>query len=150
MSLISDADKAMFGAALHSGVTTFFRPLTVYQEAQRTVVVSDPNFNPIDAGWNQHSVSIENTPVFTTISGAIQWSRSQDLDFIRPEHAAQLKAKEQTNRACRLKVDASGYALLKTAKRVEIDGILLTPDTNPRPHGLFGVDRYTFYFVKDN
>lgn len=151
MSLLTDAEKASLSAVLQSGVQTWFRPLTVYQEAQRTVVVSDPNFNPIEA-WNQNATNIENTPVYTTISGAILWSKNQDWRYITPGgvHPSQLKIKDATNQACRLKVDASGYALLSTAKQVTIDGVQMDLDTQPRPHGLFGVDRYTFHFIRSS
>lgn len=149
MSLLSDSDKASLAAVLQSGVQTWFRPLTVYQEAQRTVITADPNFNPIEA-WNQNSTTIQNTPVYTTISGAILWDKDQEWRFVSPggAHPSQLKVKDSTKRACRLKTDASGYALLSTAKKVEIDGVQMNMDTEARPHGLFGVDRYTYYFVR--
>lgn len=149
MSLISDADKAALSAVLHSGVQTWFRPLTVWQEAQTTVIVSDPNWNPYTA-YGQNQLDVQNTPVTSIVSGAILWSKDQEWRFVSPGgvHPSQLKVKDATKQACRLKVDDSGRALLSTAKKVRIDGVEMVPDTEPRPHGLFGVDRYTLYFVR--
>lgn len=149
MSLLSDAEKASLSADFNQAVQTFVRPLIVYQEAQRTVIITNPNFNPIEA-WNQNNTEIQNTPVYSTISGRILWDKQQEWKYIRPPggDSAQIKAKDATNRAVRIKVDASGYNLLKDAKKVEVDGVLLDPDSQPRPHGLFDTNYYTFYYVR--
>ena len=146
-SLISDSEKALLLTDFQQVVDTFLRPLIVYQEAQRTVIISDPNYNPLD-DWNQNNTDIQNTPVYTTISGRILWDKQQEWKYVRPGDSPQLKTKDATNRAVRLKVDSSGYNLLKTAKKVEIDGVLLDQESQPRPHGLFDTNYYTFYFVR--
>ncbi len=147
MSLLTDAEKAALTADLDQVAATFLRPLIVYQEGARTVIVSDPNANPIE-DWNQNSTEIRETPIFSTISGRILWDRSQEYLFARTPIEAQFKAKDATHQAVRLKVDASGYALLKTAKKVEIDGVMLDPMSAPRPHGLFSPNYHTLYFQR--
>lgn len=149
MSLLTDAEKAALSADFAAATATWLRPLRVWQEAQKTVIVSDPNWNPYTAN-NQNSVDIINTPVCTIISGAILWDKTQDYPFLKPEIAAQIKVKNQVERACRVKVDASGHALLASCKQVEIDGEPMIRDTKPRPHGLFSTDRYTYYFIRSN
>lgn len=146
-SLLTAAEKAALVADLNQVVETFLQPLTVYQEGSRTVVNSNPNFNPIE-DWQQNNTTVTSTPVFSTISGRILWDRQQEWKFSRTPIEAQFKAKDATRQAVRLKVDASGNALLKTAKEVQIDGVLLYPDSQPRPHGLFGTDYYTHYFSR--
>lgn len=149
MSLLTDAEKSSLTTDFQSAVSTFFRPLIIYQEAQTTVVVSDPNWNPIEA-WNQNNTNIVNTPVYSTVSGRILWDKQQEWKFMKPYQGeqAQLKVKDQTSRACRIKVDQSGYNLLLTAKKVEVDGVMLDQESQPRPHGLFAPDFWTFYFVR--
>ncbi len=146
-SLFTDAEKAALQADFQSVIDTFVRPLTVYQDAAQTVVVNSADYNPYTSN-NQNSTEITYTPVASTVSGRIMWDKLQELKFVRPEVAAQIKVTDQTARAVRLKVDGSGYALLVNAKRVQIDGVLCLPDSNPRPHGLFAPDYWTFYFVR--
>lgn len=147
MSFLTDAEKAAIFADFHAAMDTYCRPLTVYQEAQRTVVSSNPNWNPIEA-FNQNDLTVTNTPVYATVSGRIMWDRSQDWNFVKGLSDSQLKVKSATDRACRIKVDYSGYSLLKTAKKVEVDGVMLTPESEPRPHGPFGTGYWTFYFIR--
>jgi hypothetical protein len=151
MSLLTDAEKTSLIADFGLAVNTWERTLVIYQEAQKTVVVSDPNWNPIEA-WNQNNSDITNTPVYSTVSGRIMWDKQQEWKYMKPYAGqggeAQIKVKDQTSRACRLKVDSSGYNLLLTAKKVEIDGVLMDPESQPRPHGLFTPNYWTFYFVR--
>lgn len=152
MSLLTDAEKAYIAADFQSAVSTFFRPLVIYQEAEKTVIVSDPKWNPIDA-WNQNDTSVQNTPVLSTVSGRIFWDKQQEWKYLKPyagqgTDQAQIKVKDQVTRSCRVKVDQSGYNLLVTAKKVEVDGVMLDPESQPRPHGLFAPDFWTFYFVR--
>lgn len=149
-SLLTDAEKVSLFADFQGVVDTFLRPLTIYQEGQRVAISSDPNFNPIDA-WNQNSVgTIATTPIYSTVSGRILWSKDQEWSFVSPGglHPSQLKMKDATQKTCRLKVDYSGYSLLQTAKKVEIDGILMDLESQPRQHGLFGTGHWTYTFVR--
>ncbi len=152
MSYLTDAEKASLTADFAAAVDTWMRPLTIWQEPQKMVVISDVNYNPIEA-YNQNNTEITNIPVFYSVSGRILWDKQQEWKYALPytsrgKDEGQLKAKDQTTRACRLKVDQSGYNLLLTAKKVEIDGVLMDPESQPRPHGLFYPTFYTLYFVR--
>ncbi len=142
----------MLVADFQGVVDTFLRPLIVYQEATHTVVISDPNYNPLTS-YNQNNTNITNTPNFSTISGRILYDKQQEWAFVKPYAGqggsnGQIKAKDQTTQSVRLKVDYSGYALLNTSKKTEIDGNLFDLESVARPHGLFATDYYTFYFVR--
>lgn len=152
MSYLTDAEKASLTSDFAAAVDTWMRPLMIWQEPQKTVVISDPNYNPIEA-YNQNSTKITNTPVVYSVSGRILWDKQQEWKYVTPypghgTNEGQIKAKDQTSRACRLKVDQSGYNLLLTAKKVEIDGVMMDPESQPRPHGLFFPTFYTLYFVR--
>ncbi len=139
-------------ADFKNAVDTFLRTLAIYQEATKTVVISDPNFNPLQA-YNQNNTNVTNTPNVTVVKGRILYDKNQEWSYVRPyvgrgPNEGQLKFKDQVTRSCRLKVDPAGYALLILAKQVEIDGLMFNVESEPRPHGLFGVDYYTFYFVR--
>lgn len=153
MGLFTEQEKAGLDALFGEAMSTFLMPLTVYQEAQKTIIASDPNWNPLTA-YNQNVTSpVEYTPVSTTISGRILWDKKQDWAFITPggpHQGAAMKLRDQTNQAVRLKVDFSGHSLLKTAKKVEIDGVMLDRITEPRPHGLFGTGYWTYFYERAN
>lgn len=151
-SLLTDVQKSSLVADFNNVIDTFVRPLIVYQEATKTVIVSDPNFNPIEQ-WNPNNTEIVNTPVFSTISGRILYDKSQEWSFVRPypgrgSSEGQIKVKDDVVRSMRLKVDRSGYFLIRDAKKVQVDGHLFDNESVARPHGLFGAETYTFYFVR--
>lgn len=148
--MLSDSEKNSLVTDFQGVVDTFVRPLIVYQEATHTVIISDPNYNPLEA-YNQNNTDITNTPNYTTISGRVMYDKNQEWAFTKPYaggNNAQLKVKDATKQSVRIKVDPSGYALLNTAKKVELDGNLFDLDSIARPHGLFAADYYTFYFVR--
>lgn len=151
MSLLTDAEKNELRADFNEVVATFTRPLTVYQEPEKTVIVSDPNYNPYES-FNQNDLDITNTPIANIIQGRILYDKNQEWSYVKMyggQNAgeAAIKVKDSDNvRAVRVKVDPAGHALLSTAKKFEIDGLLFDKESEPRPHGLFGVDYYTYYF----
>lgn len=149
-SLLSDSEKAELVADFQGVVDTFVRPLTVYQEATHTVIISDPNYNPLEA-YNQNNTNITNTPNYTVISGRVMYDKNQEWAFTKPYAGGdngQLKVKDATKQSVRIKVDPSGYALLNTSKKVELDGNLFDLESIARPHGLFVPNYWTFYFVR--
>lgn len=151
-SLINDSQKASLVSDFQGVVDTFVRPLVVYQEAQHIVIISDPNYNPLTA-TNQNNTQITNIPVYTTISGRILYDKGQEWSFVRPYPGrgtaeGQIKVKDDVIRSVRIKVDHSGYQLLRDSKKVQVDGHLFDNESVARPHGLFASNYYTFYFVR--
>ncbi len=150
-SLLSDSEKAELVTDFQNVVDTFVRPLLVYQEATHTVIISDPNYNPLEA-YNQNNTDITNTPNYTTINGRVMYDKDQEWSFVKPAGQSagegQIKVKDATKRSVRIKVDPFGYALLNTAKKIELDGNLFDLESIARPHGLFVPNYYTFYFVR--
>lgn len=134
-------------------VATFaIQPIYVYQEAQQTVVITDPNYNPLD-GYNQNNLNVVNLANYSVISGRVLYDKQQEWGFVRPyvgrgPNEGQLKLKDQTTRSLRIKVDATGYVLLNTTKKVQCDGLAFDLESVARPHGLFLHNYWTFYFVR--
>lgn len=150
-SLLTDAEKASLVADFQGVVDTFVRPITVYQEPQKTVIVTNPNYNPYQS-FNQNATGVLNTPIANIVSARVLYDKAQDWAFVKPfagaGNEAQLKIKDQTTRSVRIKVDASGASLINSSKQVEIDGDRFTLESVARPHGLFAANFYTFYFVR--
>jgi hypothetical protein len=149
MSFLTDSQKAAVFAEFNTAMSTFLRPLIVYQEPQKTVIISDPNYNPLEGSYNQNDADVQNIPIYTTISGRITYDKDQEWSYLKPypgNENGQLKVKDQTARSVRVKVDYSGYSLLSTCKKMELDGYLFDLVSQPRPHGPFGTGYWTFYF----
>lgn len=150
--LLTANQKASLVSDFQSVIDTFLRPFKVYQEATKTVIVTDPNYNPYES-FNQNNTDVVNTPNFTIVQGRILYDNDQEWSFKRPYSGrgggeGQLKIKDETKRAVRIKVDAAGNELLKTSKKIEIDGYLFDVQSMPRPHGLFSTEIFTYYLVR--
>lgn len=153
--LLSQAEMADMLAARSNQFATFARAFTLYQDAIQTTLILDPNWNPLTFG-GQNQTGNPATPQPITISGCILYDKQQEWSYARPyvgrgPNEGQLKIKDQTTRSVRIKVDPSGYALLggpNAAKVVEIDGFTFNLESVARPHGLFGAEYYTFYYVR--
>lgn len=149
-SLLTTSQQAAYRAALNSVFDTFARPLVVYQEAETVTISTDPNWSR----FGQHDQNVtqpEVTPVMYTITGCIRYANNQPYDFMAPYAAGgaeQLKLRESDG-TVRIKVDASGHALLQSAKRIVLDGMSFDNDSSPRPHGIVGQpDRWTYTISK--
>ena len=134
-----------------NAIDTFVRPFTVYLEATRTIVQTDPNWNPFS--YNQNSTGVQYTPNPITVSGRILYDKNQEWNYARPyvgrgPNEGQLKQKDQTARSVRIKVDASGASVLNSTKKLNLDGFNFDLESIQRPHGLFSTETYTFYFVR--
>lgn len=120
---------------------TFAREITVYQEAEKVLISTDPNFNPI---FRRSSSNIQVTPKKSTIIARILYGKDQEVDSVNG-----IGVDFQTKVSLpigwvRLKVGKDGYEILKDCKRIEFDGRTFAPLSSNRPHGLFEIDYYTF------
>lgn len=141
-------------SGFQNAIDTFaIQPITIWQEATRTLIAIDPNWNPFSQ-YNQNQTGVvQNTPVSNVISGRVLYDKQQEYAFVRPyvgrgPNEGQVKIKDQVTRSVRIKTDASGCALLETTKEVDIDGSAFFLESVARPHGLFLPNQYTFYFVR--
>ncbi len=154
-NILSASQRAAFASGRRDVFDTFARPILIYQEPQITYISTAPaeHWNPID-GYNQNATGVSIAPVYTTISGCILYDKIEETPFLTPFNSrgvneAAIKVRDgNDNRSMRLKVDGSGYNLLKTAKKAEVDGFMFDVSSKPRPHGLFEPQYWTFYFER--
>ncbi len=150
---LSDTDRVVFNAALFGVFETFKREFTLYLDARTAVVNTTPNFAGMFGDASQNATGPGATPVapqLYVLSGCIKYGNGQPWEFIGPvgNNDQQNKVRESEGQV-RIKVDRSGYALLKDCQQVVLDGFTFTLDTTPRPHGLVGdPDRWTFHMLK--
>lgn len=150
-SYVSATQAAIYNAALDNLFATFARPFSLYVEAQTAVISTDPTY----AGpFGQHDQNVFNptvTPQVYTVTGCITYGRNQDNPYGEPypgKDASQLKNRD-TDGTVRIKVQADGYALMRSCKQVSLDGFNFIMTSAPRPHGLLGApSRWTFTLTR--
>jgi hypothetical protein len=154
-SFFSNLEKNALSAEITNIADTFARPIIVCMEAKKVIISSDPNYNRFQANdLNLLSQNPENVPVTYAISGRIMYDTKQPTPLLSPYSASntndgQIKIPVPESKV-RIKVDASGFALLKDVKMLQFDGIMFELDGIQRPHGLFDSQYWTFFLNRSN
>jgi len=145
-SLISDSEKADMVLALEDVFDTFKRPLVVYLEPEKIIASTDPNFSRFGQR-DQNVYQPKVNPIRHTIYAVVSYEKelkNPTSEPMRGEQSAQLKLRYADGNV-RIKLDKSGFNLMKGAKIIELDGQNFEVDSTPRVHGLFGTGRYTLF-----
>lgn len=156
LSLLSAAQQADYKSALSSVFWSFARPFSLYIQANTAVISTSPTYSRFGFHDQNAAITADNTavtPQVYIVTGCIRYNGDQPWPFVSPDtgpEAQQLKVRFSDGKV-RIKVEATGYALLKQVKTVVLDGFTLTLVSSPRPHGIVGEpDRYTFEFERDD
>src|ERR1044072_4544621 len=143
-SLISDAERASMEAALQSQFETFARPFQMFVEANVATISTSLTYSRFGQHDQNAAITEDNTAVTPQpyiVTGCIYYANKQPWIEIAPDginrDAQQLKIKESDG-IVRIKVDATGQALLSQCKLVNLDGFNFQLNSNARPHGLLG------------
>lgn len=151
MSFISEADKASLHSVMKGLAETWEQDIVVYQMPEKTIISQDPNFNIFQAN-SQNMFNPENEPIRYVLKARILYQKDQQYPFFDPYVGGQLDVAQLKQRSAegitRIKVNESGYNILKGTKVVELDGFQFTIDTLERPHGLFNRDYFTFHLKR--
>ncbi len=149
-SLLTTYQQASYKAALDAVFDTFARPFVAYVEAQTVTISTDPNWSR----FGQHDQNVFEPPVTPQpyiLTGCIRYANNQSYDYMSPYPGGaneQLKLRESDGKV-RIKVEASGHAIMQQAKRVVLDGMSFDNDSTPRPHGIVGApNRWTYTLSK--
>ncbi len=130
---------------------TFKRGFTLYLDAGVAVVNTNPNFPGMFGDASQNATTVLNTPQVFQLSGCILYGNKQPWEFVEPGSRGNYQQNKirESEGIVRIKVDPTGYALLRDAEQVRIDGFTFVSDSTPRPHGLVGnPNMYTLTFQK--
>jgi hypothetical protein len=140
---ISDSEKASLAAVFKSAMETFFVPIYVYVSPEVVVVTEDPNYNRFDAS-DENNLTPRNIPILHVVSGRVQYGSDQPTIYATTENNKVSLPEGKV----RIKIDASGAALLSKAKEIELDGgYRFINESTPRPHGIFS-GTYTTFFLR--
>lgn len=130
---------------------TYMRGFHMYLDAGVAVVNTSPTFAGFFGDASQNQLNVVNTPQVFHLSGCILYGNKQPWEFIEPGSRGNYQQNKirESEGVVRLKVDPTGYALLKDAEQIIIDKFTFVIDSTPRPHGLIGdPNMYTFTLLK--
>lgn len=147
MSLISNNAKEKFGKVFDQIHETFQTPITVINKGEKTIVSSDPNYNPV-YGNRPNQNSFEYTKNTDTIYVRILYSQPDDIKNPDLSNNDILKLLLNNNEI-RIKAKKEDYEkYFKNSTKIEVDGKTFKTSTSPKLHGLF--DRnYVTIFLKE-
>lgn len=144
--LLNAAQENEYQAALMSVFWSFARPMQVYLLPNLAVISTSPTYSRFGDHSQNAPISADNpavTPIQYTITGCVLYNNKQPWDYVSVADAEDKI--RQSQGVVRLKVEASGQALLSQVKNIELDGFQFTLDSNARPHGIVGApDRWTY------
>lgn len=150
-SLITTAQASEYQAALSDVFWTFARPFSLYVEAQTATISTSQTYSRFgqhdqNAAINSDNVAV--TPIVYTVTGCILYGNGQPWTDFSVGQNGQLKLKDSQGKV-RIKVEATGYELMKSCKLVSLDGFSFQMSSNARPHGLLGAPtRWSFELEK--
>lgn len=151
-SFISTGEKAALQAVMRSQAETWEEDIVVFKEPEKLIISTDPNYNPFQRN-DQNIFNPTNEPSGYVIKARILYQNRQEAPFSLPYVGGNLDTAQLKDRAAegivRIKVNASGYAIMQEAKKVLFDNFMFTVETLERPHGLFNREYYTYFLKRD-
>jgi hypothetical protein len=146
-SLIPESEKTLLQEAFNDLHDTFARPVYYFKESKKVIIQTNPSYNPIYGQGQQFTESIKNVIDSGSFNARITYDTDKANSYINdPEIDSQLKLRLPDGYV-RIKVDASGYNVIKKTKRVVFDERTFSIESDVRPHGLFTPSHYTFFLL---
>lgn len=150
-SYLTTAQKTSYNDEFNNIHATFGRPITIYQTAQQTVLVTNEANNYMFQGAPDNSLTskVIQSGVFPA---RILWGKKQTSDlFGLPRKGGGIQNNLFLNEGeARIKLDPTGAAFLVGCERVQFDNTIFIVNTDPRPHGLFDPNFVTYYLKRLN
>ena len=149
-SLLTDQEKADLSNQFFIVHDTYARPIVIYQTAYQTVISTNPSTNILfdNAPFNSPTETVIQSGVFQARVlygkkeplnpfGSVQRNNASDQSMILLEEGE-----------VRLRVDATGAAMLASCERVTLDNTIFNLQTTQRPHGLTGPPNFFDFYLK--
>lgn len=152
-SFLSDSQKDSLGNQFFKLHDTFARPITIWKNAQQTVISSNPSNNYLfeKAPFND---TTQKVLVSGTFMARILYDKYELLTQFNGTSASAGSANQvnlkRENGGVRIQVDITGANYLFDAQTVTFDGEIFDISSTERPHGLFPPKFYSFYLNKLN
>lgn len=141
-NLISTAQKAELQTAINHVHDTFVRAITVFKDS--TVVTLAVTDDYAHAYRSQRKTSTNTTPSEFTINARIYYypkgGETKELNLTSDDNIIL----QDPNAELRLKIAAADRTTFDDVELVIVDGFSFRIDSSPRPHGILGIQYYTY------
>jgi len=145
-SFITDSYKNIIKTAIDNLHETFGRNITVYEEGRKVLIAASSEYNGIYGRTDSGSASTSVSVVSHTIKARIHYINAKSKNFADGNVDSQLDL-DLIEGSVQLQVDASGYEILKEAKRCEFEGRRYSISNKGNPNGIFCL-HYYYFFLK--
>jgi len=143
-SLISDSQKTAIKSIIDDIHETFARNITVYKDGVKILIASSQEYNGIYGKTYSGESSTSTTSESHTVKARIKYINANEQSVSDGQINSQFGI-EVVDGSVRITVDASGFNILKEAKRCEFEGGKYEIVTKGNPTGIFGPQYYHFY-----
>ena len=126
---------------------TFARAITIYKTKTGVFVATNSTYNALYSRLNNSTRSIKEVEKYDT-TARIKYIGTQPEELVN-EFGAQVNVRFPEG-TVRLKLDKTGYDLIKTSGRIEIDGELFKIVSDPSKAGPFEVLFYVLYLQRND
>ena len=146
-SYLTPDEEADYRGAMTDLHDTFSRDIFIYQTAQKIVISTNPNHNFLYAsGPNQ--TEVQTTVVKGSYRARIWYPNEEELsNLVRSggsQNSDQVNVEVKDYKVI-LVVDLTVKNILKSAEKVTFDDTVYQVVSDPRPHGVIGVQFYNIY-----
>ncbi len=148
VSILTDDQKTDLSNQMWIVHDTFSRPIIIYQTAYTTVVSTNPNTNILfeNAPFNGVQQRVIQSGMF---QARILYGKKQNLNAFGGGGAGNQSMVLMDDGDVRLRVDATGAALLASSERVTFDDAIFNIQGTVRPHSVVSTpDFFDFYLKK--
>jgi len=147
--LLSASERTTYQSAMKDLHDTFARDIVIYQTSQKTLVSTNPNHNFLYNSGPDQTVTTD-VIISGTYKARIHYPKEEKIErFLTNSNNDQIQLKRKDYKV-KLVVEADVRAILIKCERIEFDGTIFAVDSDPRPHGVAGVQFWDFYLMAAN
>ena len=144
---LTAAQRAEYQDVFKNMHQTFAREITIYKTKTEVFIATNSAYNALYSRLKNSNRKIKEVRKYST-TARIKYIGTQPEELVN-EFGAQVNVRFPEG-TVRLKLDKTGYDLIKTSGRVEIDGELFKIVSDPSKAGPFEVLFYVLYLQRND
>lgn len=137
--LIPGSDKTAFDAVFNDIHDTFAREITIFKKEKKIFVATNSTYNALYSRLKNEKGS-EKTVEAIKVKARIAYAGN--FEFLRANAENEIMGLDIPADHVRIKIDATGYSLIKQATDIEIDGELFNITSDAAKSGMFSVNYF--------
>jgi hypothetical protein len=144
---LTDAQRTEYQNVFKNMHDTFAREITIYKTEVGIFVATNATYNALYSRLKNSKRKVKEVKKYSS-RARIKYIGTQPEELIN-DFGAQVNVRFPEG-TVRLKLDKTGYDLIKTAGRVEVDGELFKVVSDPSKAGPFSVLFYVLYLQRND